>query len=65
MTPAVEAELAAEAEEGYDTAKLVPRKLVGRPSLSDRGGSSRQVSVRIDERPIRLLYVRHANVDSP
>jgi hypothetical protein len=48
LTPGVEAGLLAEAERGYDANKLVPRK-PGRPPLSDRQGSARRISVRLED----------------
>ena len=54
LTPQVEAELAAEAEAGYDVSKLVPRR-VGRPSLSGQGGGSHRISVRIDDQTFSMI----------
>lgn len=44
-----EAALLAEAENGYDPDKLVPRKAAGRPSLSSGGGTSHRINVRVDD----------------
>ncbi|MEU8296471.1 hypothetical protein AB0C04_04195 [Micromonospora sp. NPDC048909] len=50
----MEAELAAEAEAGYDVNKLVPRR-VGRPSLSTEGGASHRLSVRVDDQTFQMI----------
>ncbi|WBB78618.1 hypothetical protein O7606_20730 [Micromonospora sp. WMMD882] len=50
----MEAELAAEAEAGYDVDKLVPRR-VGRPSLSRAGGTSHRLSVRVDDQTYQMI----------
>jgi hypothetical protein len=49
LTPEAEAALLAEAEAGYDTEKLVPRKTAGRPSLSAGGGTSHRINVRVED----------------
>lgn len=49
LTPEAEAALLAEAESGYDPDDLVPRKTVGRPSLSSTGGASHRLNVRVDD----------------
>lgn len=54
LTSQLEAELAAEAEAGYDVDKLVPRR-VGRPSLSKEGGTSHRLSVRVDDQTFQMI----------
>lgn len=54
LTPQMEAELAAEAEAGYDIDKLTPRR-VGRPSLSEEGGTSHRLSVRVDDQTFQMI----------
>lgn len=49
VTPEYEADLAAEAEAGYELTDVAPRRTVGRPSLSGRSGSSHRMDVRIDD----------------
>lgn len=48
LTPAHEAALVAEAEQGFDPAALV-RRPVGRPSLSGAPGRAARLDVRVDD----------------
>lgn len=48
LTPDYEADLVAEAEQGFDPAVLV-RRSVGRPSLSGAPGRAARLDVRVDD----------------
>ena len=54
MDAAYEADLAAEAETGFDPATLI-RRQVGRPSLSGRSGHSNRVDLRVDDETYQAI----------
>lgn len=53
LTSQLESELLAEAEAGYDPDSLAPR--VGRPPLSNSGGASHKISIRVDDQTYEMI----------
>jgi hypothetical protein len=64
LTRAYEAQLAAEAEAGFDVAKLSPRT-VGRPTLTGRAGRSRRIDLRVDDATFAAVHELAAREHRP